>query len=142
MLSDPVSLGMIYAAFVTPIATVLMRAHFSGFPADLIDAAKVDGSSEARAFFRVVLPMSMKTMVVVALLQAIFIWNDLGLALILLLDGESQTLPVGIALFKGQYTSDPAAQYGLLLISLLPILILYVIARKRITAGMQIGALK
>lgn len=142
LLSSPVKLGFIYAAFVTPIAIILLRAHFSSFPADLIDAAKVDGASEARAFASIFLPMSAKSLTVVAMLQAIFLWNELGVALILQLHSESRTLPVGIALLKGQYSVDSAAQYSLLAIALVPILVLYAFAGKRITEGMQLGALK
>jgi ABC-type glycerol-3-phosphate transport system permease component len=142
MLSSPLRLGIIYAAFALPIATILLRAQFASFPVDLVEAAKVDGASETRAFLRVVLPMSLKSMAVVAMLNAIFLWNELGVALILLLDSETRTLPVGIAGLTGQYGADAGAQYALLAISLIPILVIYTLARRRITEGMQLGALK
>jgi ABC-type glycerol-3-phosphate transport system permease component len=142
MLSSPLALGVIYSAFSIPIVVLLMRAYFSTFPLDLIDAAKVDGASERTAFRLIVLPMSLGAIFTVGLIQAISMWNELALAVILLLRGDSRTLPVGLTALSGEFSSDFGAQFASLILSIIPMIGLYIIAERRILAGMRLGALK
>jgi ABC-type glycerol-3-phosphate transport system permease component len=142
ILSSPLWLGVIYAALTVPMAAVLMRAYFAGFPLDLIEAAKVDGASEWRAFVRVVLPMSRGTLVAVGLVQGISLWNELGLAAVLLIEPSSRTLPIGLTLFQGQQVVDRAGQFASLVLMIIPIVALYVIFERRVTEGMRLGAFK
>lgn len=142
MLSSPAALGVIYAAIVAPTAAVLMRAFFSSFPLDLIEAATLDGASEIRAFLSIVLPMSRGSLVAVAIVQGIQLWNELGLANIMLLQPESRTLPIGLTLFQGQDITDRAGQFASLMIMVAPIVILYFIFDRKVTEGMRLGALK
>jgi len=142
MLSDPAALGLIYGAIVSPTAAVLMRAYFASFPLDLIEAATIDGAGEIRAFWKIVLPMSRGSLVAVALVQGIQLWNELGLANIMLLQPQSRTLPIGLTLFQGQDITDRAGQFASLMIMVAPIVILYLIFDRRITEGMRLGSLK
>jgi ABC-type glycerol-3-phosphate transport system permease component len=144
LLSNRFGLGLVYAAFVTPLVTVLMRSYFAAFPLDLIEAAVIDGASETRAFLRIVLPTSVGVMSVVALIQAIWLWNELALAVILMIDPRSQTLPLGMLQLKGQFIDDYGygAQYAALLLAILPIIAMFAIVQRRITDGMRLGALR
>lgn len=144
LLSNRFGLGLVYAAFVTPLVTVLMRSYFAAFPLDLIEAATIDGASETKAFLRIVLPTSLGMMSVVALIQAIWLWNELALAVILMLNPKSQTLPIGMIQLKGQFINDYGygAQYAALVLAILPIIVMFAIAQRRITEGMRFGALK
>ena len=142
MLSNPAALGLIYAALTIPMAAVLMRAYFTSFPLDLIDAARMDGASEWRAFLSVVLPMSRGTLMAVGLVQGIQLWNELALAAVLLISPSSRTLTIGLALFQGQQVVDRAGQFATLMLMITPIVILYFIFERRITEGMRLGALK
>lgn len=142
MLSNPAALGVIYAAIVAPTAAVLMRAFFSSFPLDLIEAATLDGASEVRAFLSIVLPMSRGSLVAVAIVQGIQLWNELGLANIMLLRPDSRTLPIGLTLFQGQDITDRAGQFASLMIMIAPIVILYFIFDRKVTEGMRLGAIK
>jgi ABC-type glycerol-3-phosphate transport system permease component len=92
---------------VTPLVTVLMRTYFSSFPLDLVEAARVDGASETFAFARIVLPMSKSVLTIVGLIQAVFLWNELALAEILLVTPDRGTLPMGLIAFKSQFASNP-----------------------------------
>lgn len=142
LISSPVAIGLVYSAFVIPIATVMMRAYFVSFPLDLIEAAKVDGAGEWQIFGRVVIPLSLGALGAVILVQLIYVWNELGLALILLIQPGSRTLPVGLAQFRGQDSSDFGAQFAALLLSILPILVVYALFQKRLTEGMRLGAFR
>lgn len=142
MLSNPPALGLIYAALILPMATVLLRAYFAGFPLDLIEAAQIDGAGEWRAFLSIVLPMSRGTLVAVGLVQGIQLWNELALAAVLLVAPSSRTLPIGLALFQGQQVVDRAGQFATLMLMVAPIVLLYVAFERRITEGVRLGALK
>lgn len=142
VVSNPAALGLVYAALVIPLSTVLMRTYFASFPLDLIEAAKVDGASETRALVRIVIPMSKGIIGLVALLQAIMLWNELALAVILLLDPDSQTIPVGLTQFRSQFQVQLGPQFAGLVLAIVPMIMLYLITNRRIVSGMRLGALR
>ncbi len=142
VLSNPLALGVMYAARLIPFAAVMMRAYFSSFPLDLIEAAQIDGSSELTAFLRIVWPLSWGGVIAVGLVQVIFIWNELGLGQVLLLSPDSRTLPVGLTQFRGQYGSDYGALFASLVLTIVPILVLYTFTERKLTEGLRIGAMK
>jgi ABC-type glycerol-3-phosphate transport system permease component len=142
LLATTVGLGLVYGAMVTPLVTVLMRAYFSSFPLDLVEAARVDGASETFAFARIVLPMSKSVLTIVALIQAVFLWNELALAEILLVTPDRGTLPMGLIAFKSQFASNLGPQFAALVLAIIPVTLLYVVAQGRITQGIRLGALR
>ena len=142
MLSNPIALGVIYGALVAPVAAVLMRAYFSSFPLDLIEAARADGAGELYTFLRIVLPLSRGALIAVGLVQGIFLWNELGLAATLLLDPSSRTLPIGISLFQGQAVVDRGAQFASMVMMVVPAIMLYIVFSRQITTGLRVGGLK
>jgi raffinose/stachyose/melibiose transport system permease protein len=142
LLGTTVGLGLVYGAMVTPLVTVLMRAYFSSFPLDLVEAARVDGASERFAFARIVLPMSKSVLTIVALIQAVFLWNELALAEILLVTPNRGTLPMGLIAFKSQFASNLGPQFAALVLAIIPVTLLYVVAQGRITQGIRLGALR
>ena len=142
VLSNPAAIGAMYAARLIPFAAVMMRAYFSSFPMDLIEAAQVDGVGEFSTFRLVVLPLSWGAVIAVGLINFIFLWNELGLAQVLLLDPASRTLPVGLTQFRGQFRTDFGAMYAALMITILPIIMLYIPTQRKLTEGLRVGALK
>jgi N-acetylglucosamine transport system permease protein len=142
LVGQPAGLGLVYAATITPLVAVLLRAYFSTFPADLIEAAKVDGASETFALMRIVLPMSRSVVTVVALIQAIWLWNELALAEILLVSPDRGTLPMGLIAFRSAFTSNLGAEFASLTLAVVPIVLLYLVVQGRITQGVRLGALR
>lgn len=142
ILSNPAGLGLIYAAIVIPLATVLFRTYFGSFPLDLIEAVKVDGASETYAFLRIVIPMSKGIIGIIALLQAIMLWNELALALILLLQSRSQTIPVGLTQFRSEFQVDLGPQFAGLIMAIIPMVVMYLLTNRRIALGVRLGALR
>lgn len=119
-----------YAAYGIPFTTILLYAFFLDFPRELEEAARLDGCSQIQSFFRVILPLSGPAIASAAIFQAVFIWNEFLLALLLLTRPTAKTLPVGLMQLRGEFSADwPAVMAGLA-IAVVPILIIFVAAQK------------
>lgn len=115
-----------YAAYGIPFTTILFYAFFLDFPRELEEAARLDGCSQIQIFFKVIMPLSGPAVASAAIFQAVFIWNEFLLALLMLTRPALKTLPVGILQLQGEFTSDwPAVMAGLA-IATLPILALFI----------------
>jgi ABC-type glycerol-3-phosphate transport system permease component len=129
-LNSHLAIVLPYAAYGIPFTTVLFYAFFLDFPRELEDAARLDGCNRMQVLFRVILPLSGPAVASAAIFQAVFIWNEFPLALLMLTRPEMKTLPVGILQLQGQYASDwPAVMAGLA-VATLPILALFVFSQK------------
>lgn len=140
--NNVVALGMVYAAFIVPTATVLMRAFFQDFPNELVEAASLDGCSEWQAFRRIVLPMSLGAIGGVSILALIWVWGELLFAIVLMTRPEAKTLPVGLLSFRGQYFTDLGVLFAGLTIATGPILLAYLLFQRRVTKGVTLGAFR
>jgi ABC-type glycerol-3-phosphate transport system permease component len=130
MLNSLAAIVLPYAAYGIPFTVVLFYAFFLDFPRELEEAARLDGCSQIRMFFQVILPLSGPAVASAAIFQSVFIWNEFILALLMLSDPESKTLPVGIVQLGGEFTSDwPAIMAGLTL-AVVPVLLIFVLAQK------------
>ncbi len=119
-----------YAAYGIPFTTILFYAFFLDFPRELEEAARLDGCSRLQIFFRVIVPLSGPAVASAAIFQAVFIWNEFLLALLMLTRPALKTLPVGILQLQGEFTSDwPAVMAGLAMATL-PILLVFVLLQK------------
>jgi len=120
----------VYAAYGIPFTTILFYAFFLDFPKELEEAARLDGCRPLSIFFRVVMPLSGPAVASAAIFQAVFIWNEFLLALLLLTQPGKKTLPIGILQLQGEFTSDwPAVMAGLS-IATLPIIILFLLLQR------------
>ncbi len=108
----------------------------------LIEAARVDGSSEFRTFNIIVLPIAFPAVATMSILNFIFSWNNYLTPLVLLFDQKKYTLPIMITLVKGQFKQNLGAQYLAIAIAIVPILIAFTIFSKYIIGGISSGALK
>jgi len=125
-----------YAAYGIPFTTILFYAFFLDFPRELEEAARLDGAGRFATFFRVILPLSGPAIASAAIFQAVFIWNEFLLALLLLTRPATRTLPVGIMQLRGEYSSDwPAVMAGLT-IAVIPILVIFILAQKYFVRSM------
>lgn len=119
-----------------------MRAAFSEIPGDLEDAAKMDGCSSFDILWRVMLPLVLPAVLTMAVLFFIWTWNDFLLALVMVTSESLRTLPLGLALFQGQYARDiPLTSAGATIVSL-PIIILYLAFQRKFMRGVTTGAVK
>jgi multiple sugar transport system permease protein len=136
-------LPLIVPAFVgNPFYIFLMRQFMMGIPKDLSDAAKVDGASELRTFWDVILPLTRPAVTVVAILAAVAAWNEFLLPLLYLQSEDKYPLAVGLAFFTSQH--DVA--YNLLMAAstlvVLPIVVLFIVAQRFFIEGITVGGVK
>lgn len=131
-----------YAAFGLPMSTYLLVAYFRAIPDELIEAARLDGASDMRILFQVLLPVSTPAIAALSILNFVWMWNDLLLPLVIMGGSEKTTLMVGVALLSGQYdVSIPLISAGLI-VALLPVMIVYLVFQRQILNGAIAGAVR
>ena len=131
-----------HVSLTLPLAVWLTASFFKDLPADLEEAARVDGCSRLAAFRRVILPLAAPGVFTAAILVFIHSWNEFFFALLVLSDPSKQTLPVGIALFPGQYTMPWGEIAAASLLATLPLIVLVLPLQRRIVHGLVAGAIK
>jgi raffinose/stachyose/melibiose transport system permease protein len=128
------------AAFSLPLSVVILRPFIAALPNELEDAAMVDGTSRIGFFWRIVIPLSRPAMVTVGVVAFVASWNAYLLPL-LLLQGDTRTLPLGVADYSSEYSADIAGVYAFTSLAMIPALVLFLVMQKRIVSGLQ-GAVK
>ena len=114
-----------YVAFGVPFSVLLLYGFFLEFPQELEDAAQLDGCNTFQLVRYIVAPVSLPALSSVAIFQGVFIWNEFLLALILISDKSKQTLPVGLATFRGEWASNWPVLLAGVSLATLPVLLLY-----------------
>ncbi len=136
------ALVLVYTAQGLPLAIFILAEFMKGVSDDLKNAGRIDGLSEYRIFFRLVLPLVRPAMATVAVFTMIPIWNDLWFPLILAPSESTKTVTLGAQLFLGQYVTNWNAVLAALSLAILPVLILYVIFSRQLIRGITSGAVK
>lgn len=129
-------------ALAAPIFIFIMRAFFMNLPRELDDAARLDGASELQVFRQIMLPLARPGLVVVALLEFLWSWNELLLPLVFLISDDLRTLPVGMLFYQGRFTVDYGMMSAGVLILSTPITMLFLIFQRDFVSGLTAGALK
>jgi raffinose/stachyose/melibiose transport system permease protein len=128
------------AAFALPITVVILRPFLMAIPKELEEAALIDGASRIGIFWRLVVPLSMPALVTVGVLAFVASWNAYLLPLLLLQD-DMRTLPLGVADYSSEHSSDTAGVLAFTTLAMIPALILFLAMQRRIVSGLQ-GAVK
>ena len=131
-----------YLTFAMPLAVWLLVGFFRQLPLDLDEAALVDGATRWQSFTRVILPVSVPALATTAILTFIYCWNEFLFALSFTLGPERQTVPVAIALFRGQYQVPWGQILAAAVVATVPVAALVLIAQRRIVQGLTAGAVK
>lgn len=131
-----------YVTLTLPLAVWILASFFKELPPDLEDAAKVDGCSHLQTLLKVVIPLAAPGVSTAAILVFIYAWNEFFFALLIMTRHEYQTLPVGIALFQGQYTVPWGEIAAASVVATLPLVLLVLVFQKRIISGLSAGAVK
>jgi multiple sugar transport system permease protein len=132
----------VYVAFSLPLAVWILTTFFREVPIEIEEAALIDGCSRPQALYRVVLPLAAPGILTAALLVFIHTWNEFFFALIVLSDPDVQTLPVGIALFPGEYTMPWGEIAAASTLATLPLIFLTLFFQRGIVRGLSAGAVK
>lgn len=142
-LDNPVGILPVYLGFGSGLTVFLLSGFVRGIPKEVEEAATVDGAGPLRTFFRVVFPMLRPTAVTVAILNAMWIWNDYLLPYLLLGSGQ-KTVPVAIQMaMQGAYGStDYGGLMAMLVLAIIPIIAFYLLGQRYIISGVVAGAVK
>ncbi len=135
-------LVMPYIALTLPLTVWILANFFKDLPAELEDSARVDGATMVQTLTKVVLPLAAPGVFTAAILVFIYSWNEFFFALLIMTQREWQTLPVGIALFPGEYTMPWAEISAASMVATLPLLAMVVLFQRRIITGLTAGAVK
>jgi multiple sugar transport system permease protein len=135
-------LGLILPRVAVAASIFMMRAAFSGIPKELEDAARIDGLNELGIFTRIMLPLVKSTLICMVVLSINGSWNDLLWPMLVATDTKMRTLANGLALFVGQHTIQYGAAFAGALISIMPMLLLYLFGQRYFVEGMVGSGIK
>ena len=135
-------LALVNAVANVSFATVILTASFRTIPQDLIDAARVDGAGRIGILLRIVVPLARPGVVAVAVLVAVFTWNDLGGALVLIQDPDAFTVQLALTRFATFYATDQGLTFAGLAIVMLPPLLLFVVLQRSFIRGLTAGVVR
>jgi ABC-type glycerol-3-phosphate transport system permease component len=133
---------VIYAGLTAPFSLYLLTSFFRSIPQELIESAMADGASHFRVLWQIIAPLSAPALVTLIVVNSLWVWNELLIALVFLPEDRLKTLMVGVTVFQGRYSLDvPVLMAGMLLASV-PMLILYLIGQRFFIRGLTAGAIK
>ena len=133
---------LVQTAFLLSGNIMILRGFFAAIPAELQDAAYVDGATAFDFFWRILLPLARPALSAVIALTMIVSWNDLLVPLVVINNDKLWTLPLGTMQFQGQYGQDLSLVSAFVLLSAIPTLIFYLVAERQIVSGLTAGAVK
>ena len=134
--------GVVVAAIATVFGIFLVRQFALAIPDELLDAARIDGASEWRIYWTMVLPLLRPILVTLAVFTFLSSWNDFMWPLIVLTDERLQTLPVALANLSGEHVQDTELMMAGAVVTVLPVLILFLAAQRQYLEGILMGGLK
>ena len=135
--------GVIIPAAATPTGVFLLRQYMLTIPDELLEAARMDAASEWRIFWRIVMPLSLPALSVLAILSVIWRWNDFLWPLIVLISNPTQhTLQLGLTQFAGEFNTNFHYILAMTVVSLIPITLVFVWLQRFITTGIATTGLK
>ncbi len=142
-LNTPWTIPIIYLGFGAGLAVFMFTGFVKSIPLEIEEAAAIDGCGPIRTYFKVVVPMLKPTIISVAILEIMWVWNDYLLPVLVLDRGKYQTIPIHIQHLNGEYGH---MEYGysmaLILMSIIPIIVFYLTCQKHIIKGVAAGAVK
>ena len=143
-LNNPVGIVFLYLGFGAGLSVFMFSGFIKSIPVEIEEAAIIDGCSPIKTFFLVVFPILKPTAITVAILNAMWVWNDYLLPYLVLGSGENKTIPVAVqmALTGGYGNKDMGALIAMLVLAILPIIIFYLFCQKYIIRGVVAGAVK
>ena len=131
-----------HSAFGLPICTLIMRNFFSSIPMAIRELAIIDGANEFEVLLKIMLPVSLPAMAVLATLQFTWIWNDFLFPIIFTQSDSMRTIMVGLISMKGQYSVAYGAQGAMAVVASIPTLLIFIFFQRYFISGMTMGAVK
>lgn len=136
------SVILVYTGILLPFSTFLLATFFRTTPRDLLEAARLDGAGHVRVWWSVVMPLALPALVTVAIVQALWVWNEVLIAVVFLQTEQLRTLMVGLTLFKGRYDLNVPLVMAGMVWATIPMLFLYLVGQRFFIRGLTAGAVK
>ncbi|WP_140720539.1 carbohydrate ABC transporter permease [Pseudomonas sp. Hp2] len=134
--------GVVVPALATVFGIFLVRQYARGIPDELLEAARIDGASELRIFFQIVLPMLKPVLVTLTIFTFMAAWNDFMWPLIVLTDQEHYTLPVALAALSREHIMDVELMMAGAVVTVIPVLLLFLALQRYYIQGLLLGSVK
>ena len=131
-----------YVAFAVPISVFILTSFMKEIPREIEESAEIDGCGKIQMFFSMILPLSKPGMATLAIYNGVSMWNEFAFANTLLQTASQKTLPLALGQFKGEHSMDMPLMLSVLVISALPMVILFIIFQDKLVKGMTAGAVK
>lgn len=131
-----------YIGFGAPLAVFMYHGFIKGIPTELDEAGKIDGATNLQVFTKIVWPILKPITLTITILDVLWIWNDFLLPSLILIDAKERTLPLSTFYFYGTYSVDLGLMMAGLILTIIPVIILYLFLQKYILEGVVQGAIK
>ena len=142
-LNNPYNICIIYLGFGAGLAVFMFTGFVKSMPIAIEEAAMIDGCNPLQIFFKVVCPILKPTMISTAILETMWVWNDYLLPTLVLDIKQYRTIPMAIQYFRGSYGKvEMAPMMACIMITVLPIIVMYLVCQKYIIDGVIAGAVK
>jgi ABC-type glycerol-3-phosphate transport system permease component len=140
LVGSPLSVIVIYVGIMLPFTVYLLRNFFAALPDELLEAALLDGCGTFTMFWRVVLPLSGPALMTAGVVNFVFAWNELLIALVFLQNETSRTLVVGLTVFQSRFSLDVPVLMAGLTIATIPVLLVYLFGQRFLVRGLLAGS--
>lgn len=130
------------AGLAIAYSTIMMIGFVRAIPLELEEAAEIEGAGRFRIFFRIIFPLLKPILATVATLQFLGVWNEFNVSILLLQDEAIKTIPMQQYVFFGAYGADYNTAFAAAVITMIPVVIIFLILQKQVVAGMTAGAVK
>jgi len=139
LVNSRLAVVIIYVGLLIPFSIYLLVNFFATIPRSLEEAARMDGAGQLRTLWSVIMPLSAPAVVTVVVVNAVWVWNELLIALVFLQDDNARTLTAGLTFFQGRFQSnEPLVMTGAL-IATVPMLLLYIVGQRFFIRGLTAG---
>jgi raffinose/stachyose/melibiose transport system permease protein len=142
LLNNPLGVILPQAAFGLPVTIIILRGFFRNIPAEVEEAATLDGCSPFGFFWRILLPMARPALATVSVLAVVTSWNNFFLPLVVFGDRGLWTIPVAVSQFSSEHSTDTAKVLAYVVLAMVPALGIYAIAERHLVGGLTSGATK
>lgn len=133
---------LINAAFNLAFAVWIMHSFFASVPKEIDEAAQIDGAGKLRVLFRINLPLVWPGIVTAVIFTFVSCWNEFAASLVILSTAENQPLSVALTRFVGQYSTAWQYVFGVSIVAIIPVIVLFMLIEKRLIGGLSAGAVK
>jgi raffinose/stachyose/melibiose transport system permease protein len=133
---------IVFTVIQSAFGTYLLSSVLGAFPREILEAARIDGAGTWRILWRVVVPVSRPTLMVLLTFFFIWTWNEFLLPLVFLVSNENQTVPVALGVAQGEHIVDVTMQAASALLGILPAIVFFLIFQRTLTRGVTVGAVK